>query len=63
MINQKIMVKKDSKINNIQYFNKAGKLVVVMGTTGDKIVRLLLPNAYIIGARTYNEAINALNFM
>lgn len=60
MINQKIMVKKNSKINNIQYFNKNGKLVVVMGTTGDKIVRMILPNAYVIGAKTYNEAINYL---
>ncbi len=58
--NQKIMVAKNSKITGLNYFNKKGKLVVVMGTTGEKIVRLVAPNAYIIGVKTYYEAFKYL---
>ncbi len=57
---QKLMVAKNSKIAGLNYFNKNGKLVVVMGTTGEKIVRLVVPNAYIIGAKTYYDAIKYL---
>ena len=57
---QKIMVRKTSKISHLQYFNKNGRLAVVMGTTGEKISRLIAPNARLIGARTYNEAYNLL---
>lgn len=57
---QKIMVRKTSKINNLNYFNKRGRLVVVMGTTGEKIVRLIAPNASLIGAKNYREAYNLL---
>ncbi len=57
---QKIMVKKISKISHLQYFNKNGRLAVVMGTTGEKISRLIAPNALFIGAKTYNEAYNLL---
>ncbi len=58
--NQKIMIAKNSKINSLSYFNKQGKLGVVMGTTGEKVVRLVVPNAYIIGAKTYYEAFKYL---
>ncbi len=58
--NQKLMVKKSSKINHLQYFNKDGRLAVVMGTTGEKISRLIAPNAHFIGAKSYNEAYNLL---
>lgn len=57
---QKIMLKKTSKINHLQYFNKNGRLAVVLGTTGEKTSRLIAPNAHIIGAKTYNEAFNYL---
>ena len=57
---QKIMIRKTSKISNLQYFNKNGRLAVVMGTTGEKISRLVVPNAYIIGAKSYIEAFNLL---
>lgn len=58
--NTKIMVKKDSKIDNLQYFNSKGKLGVVMGTTGEKLARNLAPNVCLIGAKTYDEAFNFL---
>ena len=57
---QKIMVKPLSKIKTLTYFNKNGRLVVVMGTTGEKIIRLIAPNAQVIGAKTYREAYNLL---
>lgn len=53
---QKLMVKKDSKITNLMYFNSKGKLGVIIGTTGEKILRLVAPNAYVIGVKTYTEA-------
>lgn len=57
---QKLMVKKDSKISHLQYFNTNGTLAVVLGTTGDKILRLAAPNARIVGTKTYTEAIKLL---
>ncbi len=58
--NQKIMIRKTSKISNLQYFNKHGRLAIVMGTTGEKIARLIAPNANLIGAKSYIEAYNLL---
>lgn len=58
--NQKIMIKKTSKISGLQYFNKYGKLAVVLGTTGEKTSKFTVPNANIIGAKTYTEAFNLL---
>ena len=58
--NQKMMVRKNSKILNLTYFNKQGRLAVVMGTTGEKIIRLIAPNANLVGVKTYVEAINLL---
>ncbi len=57
---QKLMTSKNSKVNGLRYFNKGGKLAVIMGTTGEKIVRLVIPNANIIGAKTYYEAFKFL---
>ncbi len=54
--NQKLMIRKTSKISHLQYFNKNGRLAVVMGTTGEKIVRKVAPNANLIGVKTYTEA-------
>jgi len=53
---QKIMVLKDSKIKSLNYFNTNGKIAVVMGTTGEKVLHKLAPNASVVGARTYYEA-------
>ena len=57
---QKLMVKKDSKINHLQYFNNNGKLAIVMGTTGEKILHLVSPNAHVVGTKTYKEAVDFL---
>ncbi len=57
---QKIMIRKTSKIPHLQYFNKNGRLAVVLGTTGQKIARLIAPNANLVGAKTYTEAYNLL---
>ena len=58
--NQKLMVLKNSKIAHIQYFNTSGRLGVILGTTGERTVRLAAPTARITGARSYKEAVNLL---
>lgn len=58
--NQKILVRKTSNISHLQYFNKEGRLAIVMGTTGEHIARLVAPNANLIGAKSYQEAYNLL---
>lgn len=60
MANQKLLIRKTSKISHLQYFNKEGRLAIVMGTTGEKIARLIAPNANLIGAKTYTQAYNLL---
>jgi len=57
---QKVLIKNTSEIKNLRYFNKNGRLAVVMGTTGEKILSTLVPNASVIGAKSYSEAINYL---
>lgn len=57
---QKIMVPVTSKVTGLQYFNTAGVLGIVMGTTGERNLRYFAPNARIIGAKTYIEAYNML---
>ena len=57
---QKLMVKKDSRITHLKYFNKQGRLAVVLGSTGERILRLAAPNAHIVGANSYPEAIELL---
>jgi len=58
--NQKIMVRKDSKITNILHFNKQGRVGVILGTTGEKMLHLIVPNASVIGVKTYPEAVKLL---
>ena len=57
---QKLMVKKDSRITHLKYFNKQGRLAVVLGSTGERILRLAAPNAHVVGANSYPEAIELL---
>lgn len=57
---QKIMVKKTSQIPNLYYFNKNGRIALIMGTTGEHVVSVIAPNANIVGAKTYAEAFNYL---
>lgn len=56
---QAIMVKNSSKINSIESLNtrKAG---IILGTTGEKTIRLLAPNATVIGKKNYTDAFNLL---
>jgi len=56
---QAVMVKKDSKINTIKDLN-GKKVVVVLGSTGEKNIRLLAPEAIVQGYRTYTDAFSAL---
>ena len=58
--NQKLLVRQGSKITNLQYFNSKGKIAIVLGATGDKILHLIAPNARIVGAKTYPEAYKLL---
>ena len=57
---QKLMVRKDSKITHINYFNTSGKLGVVLGTTGERLIKFTSPTARITGARSYKEAVALL---
>lgn len=56
---QALMVKEKSKINSIQSLNtrRAG---IILGTTGEKTIRQLAPNATVIGKKNYNDAFNLL---
>ena len=57
---QKLMMRKTTKINNLQYFNKDGRLAIVMGTTGERVARLFAPSANLVGAKNYQEALDLL---
>ncbi|MCX4274383.1 MAG: transporter substrate-binding domain-containing protein [Candidatus Gastranaerophilales bacterium] len=56
---QALMVKEGSKINSIQSLNtrRAG---IILGTTGEKTIRQLAPNATVVAKKNYNEAFNLL---
>lgn len=56
----KLLTRKKSNIKNLNYFNSKGRLAVIMGTTGEKIIKLAAPNATLVGAKTYIEAYNYL---
>ena len=58
--NQKLLIRKTSKIAHLQYFNKHGRLAVVMGTTGERVARHITPNANLIGTKSYAHAYNLL---
>lgn len=60
MATQKLMIRKTSKISHLQYFNKNGRLAIILGTTGEHVARLVAPNANLVGAKTYTEAYNLL---
>jgi len=60
MASQKLLAKKTSTTTHLQDFNKDGRLAIVMGTTGEKIARLVAPNANLIGAKTYSQAYKLL---
>ena len=53
---QKLLLRKTSKISNLQYFNKNGKLAIVLGTTGEKAARAFAPSANLVGVKSYTDA-------
>ena len=60
VVSQKLLIRNTSKIPNLHYFNKEGRLAVIMGTTGERIARKVAPNANLIGAKGYDEAYKLL---
>ncbi len=57
---QKLLVRGDSKITHLNYFNKQGRITVVMGTTGEKLIRNLAPNANVTAVKNYKTAFDYL---
>ncbi len=57
---QALMVKNGSKVNSIESLNTR-KVGIILGTTGEKTIRQLAPNATIIGKKNYNDAFNLLS--
>lgn len=56
---QSILVHKDSKIASMSDLN-GKKVIVIFGSTAENNIRLLAPNAEIIGFKTYISGYNAL---
>lgn len=56
---QAIMIPKDSKIYSIEDLNYK-KVVVILGTTGEKTIRQLAPYATVLGKKNYNDAFELL---
>lgn len=55
---QSILVPKDSKITSMSDLN-GKKVIIVFGSTAEKKLRLMAPEANIIGFKTYNSGYNA----
>lgn len=58
MTGQSILVPKDSKISSISDLN-GKKVIIIFGSTAEKKLRLLAPEANIIGFKTYISGYNA----
>ncbi len=56
---QALMVPKNSKLSSIEQLNNKA-VAIILGTTGEKTVRLLAPNATVIGAMSYKDAFSYL---
>lgn len=56
---QALLVPNGSRVNSIESLNTR-KVGVILGTTGEKTIRQLAPNATIIGKKNYNEAFELL---
>lgn len=56
---QAIMVNKHSRIKSLKDLD-GRKVIVVLGTTGEKNIRELVPGAKVQGFRTYTDAFSAL---
>lgn len=58
-IGQAVMVKKDSDIYSTKDLNKK-RVIILLGSTSENQIRLLAPEAKIIGYKTYTKAYEAL---
>lgn len=56
---QALLVPNGSRVNSIESLNTR-KVGVILGTTGEKTIRQLAPNATIIGKKSYSEAFEFL---
>ncbi len=56
---QALLVPNGSKVNSMESLNTR-KVGIILGTTGERTVRQLAPNATIIGKKNYNDAFNLL---
>lgn len=56
---QAIMIPRDSDIKGIKDLNHK-KVIIVLGSTSEKNIRMMAPDALIQGFRTYNDAFSAL---
>lgn len=56
---QAIMIPQDSNIRGIKDLNNK-KVIIVLGSTSEKNIRMMAPEATIQGFRTYNDAFSAL---
>lgn len=59
MAGQAVLVNKNSKISSMSDLN-GKKVIIVYGSTAENNLRLMVPDANIIGFRTYLSAYNAL---
>ena len=56
---QALMIPEDSKLNSIENLNTR-KVGIILGSTGEKTIRLLAPNAMVIGKRNYEDVFKLL---
>lgn len=56
---QALMVKIGSNVKSIESLNNK-KVGIILGTTGERTIRQLAPNANVIGKATYSEVFNLL---
>ncbi len=56
---QALMIPDNSKLNSIENLNTR-KVGIILGSTGEKTIRLLAPNAMVIGKRNYDDVFQLL---
>lgn len=59
MAGQAVLVPKDSKINSMADLN-GKRVIIIFGSTSEKNLRIIAPNATIIGFKTYTSGFDAL---
>ncbi len=56
---QALLVRDGSKVNSMESLNTR-RVGIILGTTGERTIRQLAPNATIIGKKTYDDTFNLL---